>query len=199
MNEKNLMPILFLDIDDVLCLNHKYGGYDVIDALNGRRRSSNAVFQHLFSRRACDALAHIHDATEARLRYVISSTWREVFDRDQLCDIFRRGGLGFVASSLHEVCCTPIEEHHTERADDIAQWLDRHLQGEPFAIVDDTFSGGSLKAALTDPTHPFAGRVVLCQERVGLLAEHIEPLLSALCQPLITQSSKLTELTVREL
>ena len=30
----------------------------------------------------------------------------------------------------------------------------------------------------------FAGRVVLCQENVGLLPAHVEPLLAALRQPL---------------
>jgi hypothetical protein len=199
VNDKNLMPILFLDIDDVLCLNDKYGGYDVIDALNESHESSDAVFRHIFSRRACDALAHIHDAMEARLRYVISSTWREVFDRDQLCDVFRRGGLGFVASSLHKVWCTPINEPRAARGDDIAQWLDRHLRGEPFAIVDDTFSGFSLEPALTNPSHPFAGRIVLCQETVDLMPEHIDPLLNALRQPLRTQSRELTTPAVRDI
>jgi hypothetical protein len=199
VNDNNLLPILFLDIDDVLCLNDKYGGYDVIEAVHGRHKSADAVFRHIFSRRACDALAHIHDAMQARLRYVISSTWREVFDRDQLCDVFRRGGLGFVASSLHEEWCTPINEHRAVRSDEIAQWLDRHLRGEPFAIVDDTFSGFSIEPALTNSSHRFAGRIVLCQERVGLLPEHIDPLLNALRQPFKTQSRELTTAALRDI
>jgi hypothetical protein len=69
------------------------------------------------------------------------------------------------------------------RSYDIAQWLDAFHRGEPFAIVDDTFSGPSLESALSRPTHPFHGRVVLCDENVGLLPEHIDPLLDALRRP----------------
>jgi hypothetical protein len=54
---------------------------------------------------------------------------------------------------------------------------------EVFAVVDNTFSGPSLRPALTNPSHPFAGRVVLCQESVGLLPAHVEPLLAALRWP----------------
>lgn len=183
MNDKDLLPILFLDIDDVLCLNDKYGGYDVIEALHERHESPDTVFRHVFNRRARDALELLHLAMQGRVRYVISSTWREALDRDQLRDVFRRGGLEFVASSLHEDWCTPMRAYRGIRVDDIAAWLDRHHLGEPFAIVDDTFSGPSLKPAMTNHSHPFAGRVVLCQESVGLLPAHVEPLLAALRQP----------------
>jgi hypothetical protein len=186
VKQKNRAPILFLDIDDVLCLNDKYGGYDVIDALKGRHRSAEAVFRDVFSHAACDTLKQIHDAMEGSVRYVISSTWREKFDREQLGDVFRRCGCDFIAASIHEAWRTPVNKPAGERGNDIAQWLDRHLRGEPFAIVDDTYSGLSLQPALTDPSHPFAGRVVLCQERVGLLPEHIEPLLNGLRQPLVS-------------
>ena len=30
------LPIVFLDIDDVLCLNNPYGGFDALEAVNGR-------------------------------------------------------------------------------------------------------------------------------------------------------------------
>lgn len=184
MNQESLPPLFFLDVDDVLCLKVKYGGYDVVDALHERHASATAVFREVFSRRACDALGQMHKAMDGRIRYVVSSTWREAFDREQLREVFRRGGVGFVASSLHEAWCTPAGHYRGIRVDDIAAWLDRHHRGEPFAIVDDTFSGPSLKPALTKPSHPFAGRVVLCQERVGLLPEHVEPLLAALRKPL---------------
>lgn len=184
MSRTDLFPLLFLDIDDVLCLNDKYGGYDVIEAVHERHESPNAVFRHVFNRSACDALEQVHKAMDGHMRYVISSTWREALDRGQLREVFRRSGLGFVASSLHEAWCTPVRFYRGIRVDDIAAWLDRHHRGEPFAIVDDTFSGPSLKPALTNPAHPFAGRVVLCQENVGLLPAHVEPLLAALLQPL---------------
>ena len=88
----------------------------------------------------------------------------------------------------------------SRRIDEIAEWLDRHHQGQPFAIVDDTHSGASLMPALlpapmapanvsaTSPSttvspHPFAGRVVLCEENVGLTDDHVPFIVSALRRP----------------
>lgn len=182
--------ILFLDIDDVLCMNEKYGGYDVIEAIHDRHQDAQAVFREVFSPRACEVLRRVHDEMDGRLRYVISSTWREVLEADQLAHAFRLGGLGFVAGALHERWCTPTALYRGMRVDDIANWLDDRHAGEPFAIVDDTCSGLSLKPALTKPAHPFFGRVVLCEENVGLLPEHIEPLVLALKRPVAPMASR---------
>lgn len=175
--------ILFLDIDDVLCLNRTYGGYDVIRAISGVHPSPEAVYREVFDERACAVLTNLHSAMNGNLQYVISSTWREAFDYEQMREVFRRGGLGFVARALHEQWRTPIRFEGGMRASDIAEWLDTFHQGEPFAIVDDTYSGPSLMSAVAKPAHPFHGRVVLCQESVGLLPEHAETLLNALRRP----------------
>ena len=47
---------------------------------------------------ARDVLQRIHETMAGRLRYVISSTWRQSFDRGQMRDLFRKGGLGFMKS-----------------------------------------------------------------------------------------------------
>jgi hypothetical protein len=177
------LPILFLDIDDVLCLNVPYTGYDVIHALHGRHVSPDEVFREVFDARARGVLESLHGELAGALRYVISSTWREVFDRDQMRQVLERGGLGFVSTALHERWRTPTAFERGMRSYNIAQWLDAFHRGEPFAIVDDTFSGPSLKSALSRPTHPFHGRVVLCDENVGLLPEHVDPMLAALRRP----------------
>jgi len=184
------IPILFLDIDDVVCLNEKYGGYDVIEAVHDRHADAKSVFRDVFNPRACEALRRVHDAMDGRLRYVISSTWREAFGREHIARAFHEGRLGFVADGLHDVWCTPTASYRGIRVDDIAKWLDEWHAGEPFAIVDDTFSGPSLKPALTTAAHPFFGRVVLCQENVGLLSEHVEPLVEALKRPVIPVASR---------
>jgi len=177
--------ILFLDIDDTLCLNRPYGGFDVIDAINQRHASPEKVFRKVFDQGACEVLKTIHRAMDGRLRYVVSSTWREFLDREQFGYVFHRGGLGFVGSSLHDAWCTPHESHRGLRVDEVASWLDRFQQGQPFAIVDDLYSGASLKPALANRHHPFHRRVVLCEEGIGLKPEHVEPLLRALLQPVI--------------
>lgn len=177
------LPILFLDIDDVLCLNTTFGGFDVISAARGVHPNPDDVYREVFDAGARAVLEGVHTAMEGRLRYVISSTWREVLTLDQLRVAFNRGGLGFVAEALHSQWCTPVALDRGMRADDIGLWLDNFHAGEAFAIVDDTFSGPSLKAALVRANHRFHGRVVLCEENVGLKPEHAEPLLAALRRP----------------
>jgi hypothetical protein len=174
---------LFLDIDDVLCLNDSYGGYDLIAALKQRQPNPEAVFREVFSPRGCAVLQRVHAGVGGNVRYVISSTWRKYFGLEQLRQVFKAGGLGFAAEALHQVWCTPDAIHSGARAIDIAIWMAMWHEGEPFAILDDTYSGPSLKPALMNPVHPFHGRVVLCDEKVGLLPEHVEPLVEALQRP----------------
>lgn len=179
-------PLVFLDIDDVLCLSSPYGGFDAIAAVNDRHVNAAAVYRELFAAGALKALKRVHDEMDARIRYVISSTWRESFSREQLEVVFRQSGLGFVADGLFEGAAwrTPVKFRLHQRVDEIAQWLAQHHRGEPFVIVDDTHSGASLHRALKARAgvklHPFAGRVVLCQEYVGLTDAHVPTIVDAL-------------------
>ena len=96
---------------------------------------------------------------------------------------------------------TPPKFARGRRIDEIAQWLDRHHHGEPFVILDDMHSGASLIPAMhpspmlssnvpaprhssQSAPHPFAGRVVLCDENVGLTSDHVPFILAALRPPL---------------
>lgn len=49
MSQKNLPPLLLLDIDDMLCLNGRYGGYDVIEAVHQQHASAAAAFHEVFA------------------------------------------------------------------------------------------------------------------------------------------------------
>ena len=157
------------------------------------------VYQGLAMSSATSALKWIHDKMDAAVRYGISSTWCESFSREQLEVVFRRTGLGFVADCLREceTWRTPPKIGRSRRIDEIVQWLSCHHQCEPFAILDDTHSGASLiptmrpspmhssnvpaprHSSQTAP-HPFAGRVTLCEENVGLTSEHVPFILAAL-------------------
>jgi len=160
------------------------------------------VYQGLLVSSATSALKRTYDEIDAAVRYVISSTWRKSFSREQLEVVFRRAGLGFVADRLHEgeTWRSPPMSGRSRRIDEIAQWLDRYHQGEPFAILDDNHSGASLMSALQpgmhpapmlssnvpasrhsseSAPHPLAGRVVLCAENVGLTSDHVPFILAA--------------------
>lgn len=184
------LPILFLDIDDVLCLNERYGGFDVVLAMNPKLPRADDVLRQVFNRDACDVLQRLHCDMDGRLLYVISSTWRQALSHEQLQTVFRIGGLGFIADALHPSWGTPVELHGGSREEEIGWWLDLHHCGEAFAILDDTFSGMTLHSAVKDPGHPFFGRVVLCQEGVGLQPQHLSTLKAALSWPAQVWSSR---------
>ena len=174
-----------------------------------RQRNVNPaqVYQGLFVSSANSALKRIHDDMDAAIRYVISSTWRESLSRARLGVVFRCAGLGVVADRLHEgeTRCTPPEIGRIHRVLEIAQWLDRHHQGEPLVILDDTHSGASLLPTLIPaptppsnvpaPRHPsesaphlFAGRVLLCNENVRLTSDYVSFNVAALrCAVLVAR------------
>ena len=192
-------PALFIDLDEVICMSRPHGCFAAAAAVNDRHVNPQEVYRLLFQASSVQALKQVHDEMDATLRYVVSSTWREVFTRAQIEVVFRSAGLGFVADHLHEAgrWCTPPKFSRSRRVNEIAQWLDRHHRGESFAIVDDTYSGASLMPALQPapvplsnvptmghsgeaPPHPFAGRVVLCEENVGLTGDHVPFIVAAL-------------------
>lgn len=198
-------PVVFIDIDEVICMSRPYGCFAAAAAVNDRHVNPQEVYRQLFQASSIQALKRVDDEMESTLRYVVSSTWREVFTRAQIEIVLRRAGLGFVADHLHEAdrWCTPPKFGRSRRVNEIAEWLDRHHRGEPFAIVDDTCSGASLALALepalptlsnvpvtghsknNEPPHPFAGRVVLCQEKVGLTEAHVPFIVAALRREVI--------------
>lgn len=182
MSPNASIPLVFLDIDDVLCLNLPYGMVEALAVLNDAHPNPLLVLRELFEPRAREALAQVQAAMQGRLCYVISSTWREALDRGQMDRLLRGGGLAFVADALHDEArwCTPLKFGRSRRVDEIAQWLDQYHRGEPFVVIDDMFSGASLKPALTNPSHPLSGRVVLCQEYVGLTDAHVQRIVEAL-------------------
>lgn len=184
-------PVLFLDIDDVLCLSRPYGGYAVIDAVNGRHAEPDRVYAEVFTAQATASLRAVDALFGGRLRYVVSSTWRLHFDRAQMRAIFHKTGLGFVAEQLEDGTRwrTPLLGGG-DRAGEIAHWLEHHHRGEAYAVVDDEFSGWSLLEAIEQGVPWFDGRVVLCGESVGLLDDHVPLLANLLRRPFVTRPAR---------
>jgi hypothetical protein len=176
----SVLPVVFLDIDDVLCLNDPYGGQDALDAVEGKHVEPDRVLREIFAVQTKAVLETLHDEMEGNLRYVISSSWRRAFSRGQIERVFSTAGLGFVVSSLHEQWETPRKLWPTERIEEIQLWLQAHHRGEPFVVLDDEYSGESLAGVGDDLDHPLAERVVLCQIGVGLTADHLPIILGAL-------------------
>jgi hypothetical protein len=174
------LPIVFLDIDDVLCLNNPYGGSDALEAVNGRHADADTVLREIFAAGPKRVLEGLHEQMGGRLRYVISSSWRQAFSREQIERVFRSANIGFVAASLHAKWETPSSLRTMARIEEIESWLRDHHQGEPFVVLDDDYSCTTLASIDEGSTHPLAERVVLCTVGVGLTAEHLPIIVDAL-------------------
>ncbi|MCK9687334.1 HAD domain-containing protein [Scleromatobacter humisilvae] len=170
-------PIVFLDIDDVLCLSRVVGVQDAAAAMYGNHPLPVDVFELLFHAPAVAALRCLHEQLQGKVRYVVTSAWRLRFSRAEFAHIMNCGGLDIVAAALdvRDRWCTPSMPA-AARLDEITAWLLAHGAGESFVVLDDVHSGGSLAGA----GGVLEGRVVLCDEGVGLVPEHLEPLLRAL-------------------
>ena len=165
-------PVLFLDFDDVLCLNNPYGGYDVIEALaqvekkTAKVQDFQEIWQQLFAPEAKAHLKALHD--EFAPRYVLSTSWRMFMNRAALAAVLFNGGLDFVAQNLHPSWETPIGMTQQLRAHEIGFWLRDHPeQGSNWVVLDDERSGTGYKQDLYEEDLPF---IVLCLEGIGLTA-----------------------------
>ena len=175
------LSVLFLDLDDVMCLNQKYGGYDALIACQGAARQSveldarDELWSELFDSSAKQHLYKIHK--EFSPQYVLSTSWRWFFDQESLVQTLQLGGLDFVAAHLHQDWSTPQISRQAHRAVEVKGWLGAHPEyKEAWVAVDDELSGTGFAA------WPQALRkiVILCQEGVGLQKEELRLLRNAL-------------------
>jgi hypothetical protein len=182
---QRLRPVLFLDFKEALWSDSPYDAYDVTDALYGKHVNAAAVYRDVFGEGGKQELKRVHDALDGELRYVISSTWRKYFERDQLAFVLTQAGLGFVAEAMEPQprWRTSLRYFYRPRIEEFGAWLEAHHSGEPVAILAAARSDFSLLDASRSSSHPLAGRVVLCHDGVGLCDEHVEPLVRALRRP----------------
>ena len=155
-----MRPLIFLDFDDVLCLNASdYNSMmmlRVIDGVTPDTPDTPELWEHLMDRKSVDNLRQL-DA-EFKPLYVISSSWATHLTNAQLCDVLTRTQLGFVGDNLHEEWKTP-RARSSSRRDEIEWWLDANRKaGQAFIVIDDTDSGYTL--AYTYFAHE--GHLVMC-------------------------------------
>src|SRR5471030_2041202 len=156
-------PVVFLDIDDVLCVHRSMNTRQVLAALAGDETIDAAsVWQQIFHAAAGEYLRQLHE--EYWPSYVISSSWTLHLEQEQLCETFRRTGLGFVADNLHTHWQTPRDDD-SYRLTEIDAWLDTHslLKPVPHVIIDDQVSGQSIVGSHLED------RAVLCEAWTGFM------------------------------
>lgn len=159
---------VFLDFDDVLCLNAPYGGGHFRHA----ERPAD-LFERLWHPPAVAVLREVCERYEPRL--VVTSTWLRFLTEDSARRLFMMTGLEPVAKAMHPAWEAP-SIFGKSRHDAIQAWLLEHYKGEPIAVIDDELSGTGLKNSALDK----AGCVVLCEENIGLHRGHLPLLAKAL-------------------
>lgn len=148
-NVQQLKPVIFLDIDDVLCVHRTLNTRQVLAALAGDETvDAHEVWQQIFHPAARENLRALDE--EFSPTYVISSSWTLHLDLQQLRETFHLTGIGFVAESLHQAPFTPRDED-SYRLVEIDAWLDTYLapalsqaSSTTYLIIDDVISGQSL-------------------------------------------------------
>lgn len=169
--------VVFLDFDDVICLNAPYGGYDAKLALSNEEQAlptNYQIWHQLFDESAKNHLRRLHNSWMPT--YVISSSWRGIFEKVEILSILERCGLDFVALHMHEDWSTPKSTVQGRRSSEIGGWLRQHPEAtQSWVILDDTHSGKDLLRSTLDLSF-----IVLCQESIGLQQAEAEKMQQAL-------------------
>lgn len=97
-----LRPLIFLDIDDVLCLNDPYGGYDLLV-----KPYPVDFWQKLFSPKAVSALLDI--VSEHHPQIVLTTSWMRMLERAGFEGVFHATGLAPVGERLHGVSSFSVQ------------------------------------------------------------------------------------------
>jgi len=161
-------PLVFLDMDDVLCLDDVYHSGQMLKIFQQKIADYPEIWERLVDAGAAENLRQLHD--EFNPVYVISSTWATYLNREQMCDALTRTQLQFVVENLHAEWRTP-RALSSSRRDEIDWWLEAHREPcQPFIIIDDSWSGTGLAHS------PFAGNgnVILCKSGFGFTKKKLK-------------------------
>lgn len=151
--------LLFLDMDEVLCLNNPYGGHAL-------KNQPPGIWDLLFHRPAVEVLNLV--MKEHGPQVIITSSWLSFLEHAAFDKVFRKTGLSAVADNLHAAWEAPQNAGET-RCAAIDRWFQEYgWPGQPYVILDDMQSGTGLKGSY----HDSRGRVVFCEEGVGLSVEN---------------------------
>jgi hypothetical protein len=154
------MPIVFLDFDDVICLNAPYGVYDLAAPV-----APPDLHERLFAESCVDVLRAID--TEHVPEFVLTTSWLRLLDKGAFETLLNQCGLAFVARSLHPDWEAPPASGDT-RAGAIDAWLRRNPDQQTYVILDDVLSGTGLVAS------PMASSAILCAIDEGLLPAYLD-------------------------
>lgn len=172
-------PLVFLDMDDVLCLDDVHHSGQMLKIFEQTIPDYPEMWERLVDAGAAENLRQLH--AEFKPVYVISSSWATYLDRAQMSEALTRTQLQFVVENLHAEWRTP-RALSSSRRDEIEWWLEAHREpSQPFLIIDDSWSGTRLAHS------PLAldGHVVLCRSGFGFTKKRLKEA----CRQLLRQGA----------
>lgn len=161
-------PIVFLDMDDVLCFDKVHHSGQMLKIFEQTVPDYPEMWARLVEADAAENLRLLH--SEFTPEYVISSSWATYLNLEQMCEALTRTQLHFVVENLHADWKTP-RALSSSRRDEIEWWLEANRAPlQPFLIIDDSYSGTGLAHS------PFAldGHVVLCRSGFGFTKKRLK-------------------------
>lgn len=164
----SVRPIVFLDMDDVLCLSIRFGSREMLKIIQQEVPDRPELWAGLVDAEAAVNLYELH--AQFVPWYVISSSWATYLDHDQMCQALTRTKLQFVVDNLHAEWRTP-RALSSSRLDEIQWWLEAHREpDQPFLVIDDSYSGTGLAYS------PLAlnRHVVLCRSGYGFTKKRLK-------------------------
>lgn len=167
-DDRPTAPLVFLDFDDVICLNSPYGAYDLLAP-----NPPDDLWARLFHEPAVRTLEVI--VREFGPQVVITTSWLRFMERPAIEHVLAKCGMAFVVERLHNAWEAPAV-FGKSRFQVIEAWHQRNHRGEPFVVLDDALSGTGLDGSRWHRQ----GRVVLCSVDEGLHDGHLDQVRRAL-------------------
>lgn len=165
---QEVASVLFLDFDEILCLNRPYGGGHLL-----MQPQPADLHLHLWHPPALHALLEVVENTRPSI--VLTTTWLRFLDLPTARELFKRTGAELLAQQLHPQGEAP-QIAGQSRLQAIDAWMARNGRPHSYAILDDPESGTGLAGS----THDAAGRVILCTSGRGIDTQTASALLAAL-------------------
>lgn len=163
--------LLFLDIDDVLCLNTTHTGWDAHEAIFAIRHGADPclyadLWSGLFNAGAKQRLLELH--RDFNFSVVLSSSWTDHFGRNDIGVILRETGMSAIEKAMLSDWSTRRLGVERSRADEVDAWLNQNSEVmQSWVVIDDSESGTGFDV-WTPERRDF---VVLCDANVGLTVE----------------------------
>ena len=162
-----LRPVIFLDMDDVLCISNEYNSFQVMMCFRENQLDWPELWAGLVDAGTAKNLQSLHQ--DFNPQYVVSSSWANYLDRSQMCEVFARTQLDYVSENLHGEWKTPRAQTMSRR-EEIEAWLKKHhTVTQPILVLDDTDSGSSL---IQSPLATY-GCVIFCDRYIGFSEEKL--------------------------